>query len=198
MRARTMLRYTTIALFALPAMAATLAAQAPKGVTLQPAAPITKLQVVQQPKLGTDNTAAAATVGIPNLYALMNGIPGTPKASVTLRNVLRVEENANGKPPMFLGSGGLIWLSVGNAPAGYYHVRFDGAPIGATTLEIHLGQTASDPVVATCPITSDAPHCDVVISNPGGTFSLAGVVTGGQLQFWDVYVAPTAKPLSFP
>lgn len=168
-----------------------------KGVTLQTTTPITRIQVIRPPRIGGDNTAAAATVAIPNLYAFMTGVTGTPKASVTLRNVAMVEESANGKPPMFLATGGLIWLSVGNAPAGYYHVRFDGAPDGGTTLEIHLGQNASSPVVATCPL-SGTTTCDVVVANPGGSFSLAGVVTAGRFQFWDVYVAPTTKPLSIP
>jgi hypothetical protein len=198
MRAATIVRAAASVLLALSAASLTAHAQGPlKGAPLQTSTPITKLQAIRIPKVGGDNTAAAITAGIPNLYAFMSAVPGNPKASVMLRNMQTVEESANGKPPMFLGSGGMIWLSVGNAPAGYYHVRFDGAPSG-TTMQIHLGQNASAPVVATCQITSDAPYCDVVVSNPGGAFSLAGVVTSGTFQFWDVYVAPTTRPLALP
>lgn len=164
-----------------------------RGVTLKPATTITKLQVFRQPRISGDNTAAAATVALPNLYAFMNGIPGSPKASVTLFNVAWVDEGANGKPQIDLAGGGEIRFVVGNAPAGYYHVRFDGAPAAGTTLEIHLGQNASSPVVATCPL-SGGTGCDVVVSNPGGTVWLAAIVTSGRFQFWDVYVAPTARP----
>lgn len=195
MRTRRITRGIASALLAI--CATPLAARAQKPM-LQPTVPIRQLQGLRVPQINRDNTAQAVTVTIPNLYAIMSAVPGSPKASLTFRNVLFVSESANGKPPMIFGSGGSMWLAVGNAPAGYYHVRFDGVPTdGSTsaTVQIHLGQVASDPLIATCTVTSSRSFCDTIISNPGGTFMLDGVITSGQFQFWDAYIAPTAPPL---
>jgi hypothetical protein len=182
---------------AIVALSVTPVAAHAQGTVLQSNVPIRQLQGMRAPQINRDNTAQAVTVSMPDLYALMNALPGTPKASLVLRNVEYVGESANGKPPTVFGSGGVMWFDIGNAPAGYFHVRFDGTPTfgsSTATVELHLGQNASAPLIVTCTVTSSTPYCDTVVSNPGGTFSVTAIVTGGNFQFGDVYVAPTAPP----
>lgn len=148
-----------------------------------------------------DVSAKGATVTAPSLRADMSTSPAVTVVA-WLYFPFRVEDGGDSHAvtlmPPDRGSptrGSYVWVTAAGAPAGHYHVRFTFQHIngttGTTNVSIHSGGTPSDPVVATCTLSSSVQSCDAILSTAGGAFAVtASVDSGAALLFDSVYLVP--------
>jgi hypothetical protein len=140
---------------------------------------------------GADVAASTATMTLPNLTGVMNGVAdGSVSAMLKYATI---------EP----GSGNHIWIGpangyvrVASGAHGKYHVRLTFAPMvpsqPSTTVSLHNGQLPSDSLVGRCTITAAAPRCDAVVYSPSSSWFLVALLdSGSPLYFVSATVAPT-------
>ncbi|MFI5280017.1 MAG: hypothetical protein ACHQU1_05960 [Gemmatimonadales bacterium] len=154
-------------------------------------------QVVQRVQVapvmsGADVAASMATITLPALTGVMNGVSGG--------SVNAMLKNATIDP----GSGNHIWIGpangyvrVSSGAHGKYHVRLNfsmmGPPQpGSAVVSLHNGQLPGDSLVGQCTVTAATPRCDVVVYSPSSSWFLVALLdSGSPLYFVSATVAPT-------
>jgi hypothetical protein len=137
----------------------------------------------------SDITADMGTVTAPSLSA---SVPNYGSIDATLIGVTMIPTGQSTvQVDMSQTIGSSIWIT-GSLAAANYHIRFNfrtQSGSGISSVTIHQGQLASNPVLATCTVTNSA--CDVILSWPGGSLSLLAVIGG---PYWSLFSSITIAP----